>query len=332
MKRTLPALILILCLALGACTAGGTLSESASFLCPDAQSCAVVGNKLILARRGGVKCLDLEGNEIFDSALSQLDAAVSKSAAGAIAYCVGGNTVVFDDAQTLTTDNAIVSASLSDCGMAAVCTFEPGYKGAVTVYSAEKIAVYKWYSALGEVTCAQVSPDGRQLAVCAENKLHLLCLDGKSAQGEYDCPEELRAIAWLDGAVCGIGSGGVYCLSSDGAESLEHSFGDGITGKYGVLDGRLIIEVREDEKSRVCILSEDAEPETEIKLRGSVLGMDCSDGRILILTHDTVGVYDRKGRLVSTGDASGVSEAMLLDGGRVVTVGGGTAKILQNDR
>lgn len=332
MKRTLPALILILCLALGACTAGGTLSESASFLCPDAQSCAVVGNKLILARRGGVKCLDLEGNEIFDSALSQLDAAVSKSAAGAIAYCVGGNTVVFDDAQTLTTDNAIVSASLSDCGMAAVCTFEPGYKGAVTVYSAEKSAVYKWYSALGEVTCAQVSPDGRQLAVCAENKLHLLCLDGKSAQGEYDCPEELRAIAWLDGAVCGIGSGGVYCLSSDGAESLEHSFGDGITGKYGVLDGRLIIEVREDEKSRVCILSEDAEPETEIKLRGSVLGMDCSDGRILILTHDTVGVYDRKGRLVSTGDASGVSEAMLLDGGRVVTVGGGTAKILQNDR
>lgn len=332
MKRILPALIFILCLTLGACTSGGTLGESASFLCPDAQSCAVVGDKLILARRGGVKCLDLEGNEVFDSALSQLDAAVSASAAGAIAYCVGGNTVVFDDAETLTTDNAIVSASLSDCGMAAVCTFEPGYKGAVTVYSAEKIAVYKWYSALGEVTCAQVSPDGGQLAVCAENKLHLLCLDGKSAQGEYDCPEELRAIAWLDGAVCGIGSGGVYFLSSDGAESLEHSFGDGITGKYGVLDGRLIIEVREDEKSRVCILSEDAEPETEIKLRGSVLGMDCSDGRILILTHDSIGVYDRKGRLVSTGDASGVSEAMLLDGGRVVTVGGGTAKILQNDR
>ena len=293
MKRILPALIFILCLTLGACTSGGTLGESASFLCPDAQSCAVVGDKLILARRGGVKCLDLEGNEVFDSALSQLDAAVSASAAGAIAYCVGGNTVVFDDAETLTTDNAIVSASLSDCGMAAVCTFEPGYKGAVTVYSAEKIAVYKWYSALGEVTCAQVSPDGGQLAVCAENKLHLLCLDGKSAQGEYDCPEELRAIAWLDGAVCGIGSGGVYFLSSDGAESLEHSFGDGITGKYGVLDGRLIIEVREDEKSRVCILSEDAEPETEIKLRGSVLGMDCSDGRILILTHDSIGVYDR---------------------------------------
>lgn len=332
MKKTLPALILILCLALGACTAGGTLGESASFLCPDAQSCAVVGDKLILARRGGVKCLDLEGNEVFESALSQLDAAVSASAAGAIAYCVGGNTVVFDDAETLTTDNAIVSASLSDCGMAAVCTFEPGYKGAVTVYSAEKSAVYKWYSALGEVTCAQVSPDGGQLAVCAENKLHLLCLDGKSAQGEYDCPEELRAIAWLDGAVCGIGSGGVYFLSSDGVKSLEHSFGDGITGKYGVLDGRLIIEVREDEKSRVCILSEDAETENEIKLQGSVLGMDCSDDRILILTHDTVGVYDRKGRLVSTGDASGVSEAMLLDGGRVLTVGGGTAKILQNDR
>ena len=332
MKRTLPALILILCLALGACASGGTLSESASFLCPDAQSCAVVGDKLILARRGGVKCLDLEGNEVFDSALSQLDAAVSASAACAIAYCVGGNTVVFDDAETLTTDNAIVSASLSDCGMAAVCTFEPGYKGAVTVYSAEKSAVYKWYSALDEVTCAQVSPDGGQLAVCAENKLHLLYLDGKSAQGEYDCPEELRAVAWLDGAVCGIGSGGVYFLSSDGAESLEHSFGDGITGKYGVLDGRLIIEVREDEKSRVCILSEDAEPENEIKLQGSVLGMDCSDDRILILTHDTVGVYDRKGRLVSTGDASGVSEAMLLDGGRVVTVGGGVAKILQNDR
>lgn len=332
MKRILPALILILCLALGACTTGGTLGESASFLCTDAQSCAVVGDKLILARRGGVKCLDLEGNEVFDSALSQLDAAVSASAAGAIAYCVGGNTVVFDDAETLTTDNAIVSASLSDCGMAAVCTFEPGYKGAVTVYSAEKSAVYKWYSALGEVSCAQVSPDGGQLAVCAENKLHLLCLDGKSAQGEYDCPEELRAIAWLDGAVCGIGSGGVYILSSDGAESLEHSFGDGITGKYGVLDGRLIIEVREDEKSRVCILSGDAEPENEIELRGSVLGMDCSDDRILILTHDTVGVYDRKGRLVSTGDASGVSEAMLLDGGRVLTVGGGVAKILQNDR
>ena len=71
MKRILPALILILCLTLGACTSGGTLSESASFLCTDAQSCAVVGDKLILARRGGVKCLDLEGNEVFDSALSR---------------------------------------------------------------------------------------------------------------------------------------------------------------------------------------------------------------------------------------------------------------------
>lgn len=332
MKRTFFALIFILCLAMSACTAAPGPNDGAGFLCSDAQSCAVTGNKLMTAKRGSAKCFDLEGNELFEQPLELLDASVSAGTSGAAAYCVGGSTVVFDDGDMLMTENAIISVSLSDCGMTAVCTSEPGYKGSVTVYSAERSAVYKWYSADSDIITAAVSPDGECLAVCTGMEIHLLPLDKETDKSVFTSPEELRDIRWLDDKVCGIGYGGVYICDDDGESSGECSFDGGVIGAFGVLDDEFIIEVREDEKSEVYIIDDDGDIDGKIEPNGSVLYIDGSGDRIIVLTQSTVSVYDHKVRLIWSHEVSGVSKAMLLNDGRILAVGGGMANILENDR
>mgnify|MGYP000254885748 FL=1 len=217
MKKTL-IFAFALCLILSSCT--GKTEFSGSFICGEADACAVCDDGLLTASPGSVKCFDSAGKKVFERELELESAHITQGGALAAAYAEGGRSIVLSDGEVISADNDIICAKLNESGCLALCTKEPGYMGSVTVYSPEKKPVYKWYCARQRLISAAVSPDSERLAVLTDKGIRLFSLDSEKDRGMLEC-ENLRDIVWLGLRVCGIGSSGadttarrraIFCL------------------------------------------------------------------------------------------------------------------------
>ena len=323
MKKTL-TLAFALCLALCACT--GKTELSGSFICGDADAYAVCDNGFFTAKAGSVKCFDSTGNVSFERELELMPAHITQNAALAAAYAEGGRSVVYSDGEVIIADNEILCARLSEKAYLALCTKEPGYMGSVTVYSPEKKAVYKWYCAKQRLISAAVSPDGKLLAVLTDEHIRLFSLDSETERGSFEC-SDLQDIVWLGERVCGIGDSGAYVYDDKGKAKGRREFSGRTTGKFGVLDKKLIIEVREHAyggMGDVYILDDSLDINNRISPDGEVWHLDCRNKKIAILTQKGVNVYSDKAKLMLSESVSGAREVLLIDNGDVIAVGGGS--------
>ena len=283
MKRTL-SLVLILCAFLCACTGKTEFSES--FLCGEAEAYAVCEECLLTASAGSVKCFDCAGEQTLDCELEVKPARIAKNGLSAVAYAYGGMSIVFPDGGVIETDNGIRDVQLSAGGYLAVCTEQPGYMGSVTVYSPERERMYKWYCASQRLVSAAVSPDGKYLAALTDEGIRLFSLDSEKEQASFSA-QGLRAITWLGDRVCGIGENAAYVCTDKGKSRGMLKFDGKTIGKFGVLDKKLIIEVREHASGgagEVYILDDDLKVKDRISAGGEVWSLDCRNGKTAVLT------------------------------------------------
>ena len=135
----------------------------------------------------------------------------------------------------------------ADRGFYAEIFDEPGYLGSVTVFDKGGNAVYKWYSANGFIVSADVSCNGKHLAVaCEENgrgKVHIFRLDSTSEAGLFDSDEIVVSVSFLGNKLCALTEHGAYMLSDKGNVRKRVKF-HGILGDYEFSDGVLNVEVR----------------------------------------------------------------------------------------
>lgn len=327
MKRTL-SLVLILCAFLCACTGKTEFSES--FICGEAEAYAVCEEGLLTASAGSVKCFDGAGEQTLDRELEVKPACIVKKGPIAAAYARGGTSIVFPDSGVIETDNGIRDVQLSAGGYLAVCTQQPGYMGSVTVYSPERERMYKWYCASQRLVSAVVSPDGKYLAVLTDEGIRLFSLDSEKERASFSA-QELRAITWLGDRVCGIGNSAVYVCNDKGKSAGKLEFDGKTLGKFGVLDKKLIIEVREHASGgsgEVYILDDDLKVKDRISVDGEVWSLDCRNGKTAVLTQNGVSVYDGA-KLLACRKAQGAEEALLTDSGEIIAVGGGSAWVTE---
>ncbi len=326
MKKTLISAIVI-CLALCACTPKAQLSGS--FICGEADAAALCDAGLFTVRRCAVKCFDGTGELIFERTLEPDTARITKSSRLAAAYTEGGQSLVFSDGELISTSRGIISAALSETGYIALCTDESGYMGSVTVYSPDKKALYKWYSAHQALVSAAVSPDGTRLAVLTDKAVRLFRLDSEAECGSFECAG-LRDIVWLGERVCCIGGDSLYVCNDEGSFKGKRGFSGKMTGKFGVLDRKLIIEVSGntgDEKTDVYILDDSLDIKNRISAGGELWYLDCRNDKMALLTQNEVSVYSDEGKLLRSEDASGASMVLLSDDGDILAIGGGSVEM-----
>lgn len=331
MKKTL-IFAFALCLILSSCT--GKTEFSGSFICGEADACAVCDDGLLTASPGSVKCFDSAGKKVFERELELKSAHITQGGALAAAYAEGGRSIVLSDGEVISADNDIICAKLNESGCLALCTKEPGYMGSVTVYSPEKKPVYKWYCARQRLISAAVSPDSERLAVLTDKGIRLFSLDSEKDRGMLEC-ENLRDIVWLGLRVCGIGSSGAYVCDDKGKLKGKCDFSGKITGKFGVLDKKLIIEVREHAyggKGDVYILDDGLDIKDRISPGGELWYLDCRGEKTALLTQNGVSVYDGKARLVLSEKAPGAKTVLLDGNGGIIAVGGGSVCAINNRR
>lgn len=136
----------------------------------------------------------------------------------------------------------------ADKGYRAECGEAEGYRGAVTVFDKGGEPVYKWYSADGYIINADVSDDGKRLAVACEEdgkgKLHIFRLDSEDEEGLFDSDEIIVDVGYLRNRLCALTEHGAYIVSNKG-NVIKHVKFNGFLGDYEFSDGRLTAEVRE---------------------------------------------------------------------------------------
>lgn len=136
----------------------------------------------------------------------------------------------------------------ADKGYFAECTPQEGYLGSATVYDAGGDAVYKWYSASAYILGADVSNNGKCLAVaCEENghgKVHIFHTDSTAEVGLFESDEIVVDVGYLGNRLCALTEHGVYMLNDKG-HTKKHVKFKGVLGDYKFSEGTLTAEVRD---------------------------------------------------------------------------------------
>lgn len=300
------------------------------------QCFAMAGDTLISAAGNGVRGFDLMGETVFDLQLDMTYPAVCSNGEQAVVYDIGGGNIVCSDGSALSFENAIINVSLSEDGHLAVCAEEPGYKGAVTVYSPEMKQVYKWYCAESWIIAAAVSPDGESLAVlCSDeagSRIRIFSLDSEAERGSYSAPESLNELIWLDDTICGIGSDGIYFCNAEGREKDSYEFGGLNFERCRVWDGKLVIELREHSfggAGELVIIDDGASERGRISCPDEIISLDCGDDGILCLTQSRVILYDGEYKEAFSADITGAEAAFMRHAGDILAVGGGNARVIE---
>ena len=142
---------------------------------------------------------------------------------------------------------AFAAIMKADKGCYTEITSQPGYLGSVTVFSAEDEAVYKWYSASGYILSADVSKNGRYLAVACEkdgqSKVHIFRTDSTEEAGLFTADEVVVEVGYLDNKLCALTEHEVFVLSSRGHVKKRVKLG-GYLGDYEFDGDTLTVNVQ----------------------------------------------------------------------------------------
>ena len=233
------------------------------------------------------------------------------------------------DGSELDAKNNIISANLSRSGHLALCTEEAGYKGSVTVYSADKTEAYKWLSADNWVVKAAVSPEGTRLAVLVSGEngsiVKFFKLDSTDEQGSFAADQAVfNDICWLGERVCCIASDRLYFCSDTGKAEGEYSFDGNFLDMFAVCDDNIVLELRAHSyggAGTLVSIDSSANLVGTAKPGAEIETFDFSNGKLLCLTQNKLLCYDDSLSLGFETEQTGAQTALLRSSDAVLISG-----------
>ena len=142
---------------------------------------------------------------------------------------------------------SVTAAARADRGYYTECGTADGYRGCVTVFNKSGAPVYRWYSAEDYIVSADVSDNGKHLAVACEcgcrGRVHIFRLDSTAEQGCFDCKDVIVDAVYLRNKLCALSEHGAYFVTDMGNLRKHVKFG-GYLGEYNIENGKLSAEVR----------------------------------------------------------------------------------------
>ncbi len=328
MKKLTIAAMLALSIALTGCTAEKPIESF--YIGTGAHQCyAAVGDSLMTATTTSVRVFDAKGEAVLDKSCNFKYPTISENADNAVVYDIGGTNVVYLDGSELYAKNNIISADLSQSGHLALCTEEEGYKGSVTVYSADKTEVYKWLSADNWVVKAAVSPEGTRLAVLVSGEngsiVKFFKLDSTDEQGSFAADQAVfNDICWLGERVCCIASDRLYFCSDTGKAEGEYSFDGNFLDMFAVCGDNIVLELREHSyggAGTLVSIDSSANLVGTAKPGAEIETFDFSNGKLLCLTQNKLLCYDDSLSLEFETEQTGAQTALLRSSDAVLISG-----------
>ncbi len=295
------------------------------------QMFALMDQNLAIASTTGLQLLDRDGVTVSREIFSMANPAVCAAASTCAFYDVGGYALrVYQDGEfvRLDSESEIISVSVNNAGYYAVASYEPGYKGGVTVYNPELEPIYKWYSGTGYVVDAAVSPDSSMLAVlCAESEgstIHIFRLDSEDEYASVTVPNELafRLSYNSGGNLCVLSEQAVRFFSPSGKALADYAFGSAYLANFRLSEGIWVVVLSKYVSgSDVSLVSFNGSGKLagEAALPAEPLSLFVQGDKLLVLGVSDASLYSAELRLLKQNHVvPGFSSAVLMPKGSVL--------------
>lgn len=307
-------------------------SDTTTISYPSSSPDAIIpfGNALAICDNGNLT-IELPGSYTqMETEMSYADPVLRASDRYLLTFDRGANR--FTVSNTLTqlfthsTRSSISSADIANNGNVAVVTDEAGYKSAVTVYNVDNEQLYKWSSSDYYIMSAALSPDGSRLALfCFQqdgltltSKLFFTDISTNAApEQSVDMNGSLCAGLTFLGrsTVCAVCDNGVYVVSRSGSVrySQTYSSDDLIAFDMSSHDNVALCTTSYSQEGRAEILlvnSRGVSTRTPLVLEEEPDSISYCDGRLAVLTGDTVTFYNRSLRPID--EQTGLSGASAI--------------------
>lgn len=276
---------------------------------------AAAGQGLAVANSTGFELLDSSGNIVTSKLLQMDNPSVAACDSYAVFYDLGGTNIAAADFEggitELSVTGDILSVTISAGGYAAVTTECTGYRALVTIYNADLVPVYQWYSSSAWVIGAAASPDGQSAAVlsytASGSEVRFFRLDQTNQTGAFSVSDKiLLDVHWFSSdRLCAYTTDQILFFNAEGRWLATYSFaGQYLTGFAGGGDGFVTLSLspyRTGTTSVLVSLDSAGKELGTTEIGSELVSLTASGDQVLALYADGVILYSdslsEKGRI-----------------------------------
>lgn len=305
------------------------------------QCFASAGRGFAVATSSSLELFD-ENGQVAASRLVQMETpAIAACPDFAVFYDIGGLNIAaayFDGSvRELSPVGTIFSATVSDGGYLALSTECAGYRGLVTVYDPTLEPIYQWYSSSAWIISAEVSPDGRSLAVlsytASGSEVRLFDLSKTEQQAAFSVSDTVLLDAhWFSTSqLCAYSADRAYFFDSNGYWSGTGDFEDKFLIGCAFGDGFVVFalsQYRAGTASTLVSYDANAKQLGTAELQSELISLVAGGTEALVLCPDSAILYSSS--LAQKGTLSGLTGfkyGLLRSRGEALLISSGFAEV-----
>ncbi|MCX7711739.1 MAG: DUF5711 family protein [Clostridia bacterium] len=280
-------------------------------------------DNLIKCTRDTVTGIDKSGNELWSVPISMSNPKVKKSSADLLVYDLGGREVVIINGKSVKwnkkLDNNIINADISESGYVSIVQELKGYKAAVSVFNLQGNEFFTRSDADNFVLGAQVSPNGKYVAVhmldmsggVAGTSISFMNMLGTPFAARVPKNGEVFPSLWYlkEDLLVGINDSSVFCMdrtSKEQKEKWKQEFKDRIVYSSAASSGKLFIAVSGGEKAglfngastEIKVLNADGKQAAQFLLHDKVINLKAYGDVAAVNAGREVYLINSRGKLV----------------------------------
>lgn len=270
------------------------------------------------------------GKEIFSYSHGFEKPIIKKSSTRVIIFEQGGkNAAIFnlsEQKSKIKTENEIITANISRCGVYAIVTHSESYASTVSVYDKNDKLIYEWYSSDSIVNNVIVSPNGKKIAVSTvdakngEFVANVSVLKFDSANAVFSANFDNEVLLTLDSTH----NSGFWCISENTVKFIkwsnykekEFKTDYSISCFKADFGGAVAVFNRHSDKtdSTVVLFNKSGVKKGEFKFTGSINDIAIISGHIYCVSDNTVYVLDKTGKILKSAECSFGGEKIFVIG------------------
>lgn len=285
---------------------------------------AAAGDGFAAASSSGIQLLDSSGRTVVKELCSMSCPAVKACRSAALFFDVGGTDcrlAKFDGSCTeIDAGDGVISASINESGSFAVITQDPSCKGLVQVYDSGCSLVYQWYSGTGYALKAELSPDGRQLAVLCTgaqgSTVHILRLNSETELSSFSFEKELLFdMSFISSSeLCLVGEKKLY-FQQLGGELSSYSFEGRYLSAYELGDGFAAVCLSDyinGSAGSLISIGSGAEELGSAEVSGNLISLSICGKQLLAVSSGGMSLYSQSMQLQKSRDMLVTAKQALL--------------------
>lgn len=305
------------------------------------QCFASAGSGFAVATSSSLELLDENGQVAASRLMQMATPAIAACSQYAVFYDIGGLNIAvasFDGTvRELTPAGTIFSATVTEAGYLCVTTECAGYRGMVTVYDPSLDPIYEWYSSSAWIISAEVSPDGRSLAVVSYtfsgSEIRLFDMNKTSQKAAFSVSDTvLLDTHWFSaGQLCAYSTEQAFFFDSDGVWTNTYGF-DGkflIGCSFG--EGFVVFALSQYRAGTTCTLVSCDMNGRELgtaELQSELISLEAAGTETLVLCPDSAMLFSSS--LSQKGTISGLvgfKYGLLRSRGEALLISSGYAEV-----